>query len=602
MTDLRSTPLEEVSVPSARSDAAVPASLEARERRQHTLRRVVLPSLLVLTPLLIVFTLFLFWPIFDILLRSLNPSGRAALEGITGDNYANVLSDDFLLTIELRTLALALWTTLLTTVLGFPVAYLLSRLRPRIAGVLLLAVLIPYFVPTVVRLFSLTVVLSPNGLINSISEALGFGSFDLLFNTTATVIGMTVYKLPLMILLMYAGLSRIDTTLLVAARTLGARPLRAFVSIYLPLAWPVIVSSMLLIFVMSLSFFLVPAILGGADNQTISVFIRQRIEFFEWGLASTMGILLLFVTLVGYILSLRLGGGATVAVPGHVASKGASDREPLRGTVGTWVSVVISAIAALLLIVPVLIVFPLSIGESPRVQYPPQGFTLDWFLAVFTGKVWIPAFSKSLVVALATAVLAVGLSLSLARVMQRITRPIVRALIFAVAFAPMITPAILLAIGIYDVQIQLGLIGTDIGLILAHTVVAFPLAFAVVNNALMGSDINLEHAAWTMGASRTRTFWDIVVRSKIAAIVGAGVAAFMVSWDDVVIALFQTGLAKTLPVTIYSYLETGVVPEVPAISSMLVLLVLGGMVIWLLFSRRAARRSVPTQQTPQEGK
>ncbi|MEV6926694.1 ABC transporter permease subunit [Dactylosporangium sp. NPDC051485] len=545
----------------------------------------------VVLPLLALYGIFLFWPLIDILLRSFDPLGEVSYTrpNFSFTNFTQVGTDSLLRIIELRTLRLALYTTLITTVLGFPVAYLLSRMRPRRASLLLLGILVPFFVPTVVRLFSLTVLLSPDGVVNSFTEAIGLGKFPLLFNTTATVIGMTVYQLPVMILILYAGLSRIDTNLTLAAHTLGASPTRAFFTVYLPQARPTVISGMLFTMVLSLSFFLVPSVLGGPRDQTMSVFIQQQIELFQWGQASAMGIVLLIITMIGYGLTLRLTGGATVGVPTTVA-KGTSNREPLRGTPAVWGSRVVLVIVFILLLAPVLVVFPLSIGTGQQVVFPPRGFTLTWFSQVFTAGVWIPAFTKSVIVGISTAVLSVALALSLSRTVQRIRNRALRSIILAVAFAPVITPHILLAIGLYDVEIRLHLIGSNVGLIMAHTVIAFPLAFSIINSALAQSDITLEQAAWTMGSSRTRTFWLVVVRSKLGSIVSAGVAAFMVSWDDVVIAQFQNGLSKTLPVVIYSYLDSGVVPAVPAISSMLVLLVIVGLVVSLVVGRVGARR------------
>ncbi len=541
--------------------------------------------------------MFLFWPILSMLVRSLNATGKASLTDLTLDNYVKILTDDLLLTIELRTLQLAFFTTIIAMLIAFPLAYLLSRMKPKIAVILLLLVLIPYFVPTVVRLFSLTVILSKFGVINSITQALGLGEVQLLFTTQSVLLGMVIYQLPITTLLLYSGLSRIDSNLMVAARTLGAKPSTAFRTIYLPLAWPAMLSSMLLVFVLSLSFFLVPSVLGGGKNPTMPVFIRQRVEYYEWGQAATMGIVLLFTTLTGYIMSMRLGGGAAVSLAGAISTKGITDREKLRPTPATIMCAIMAVIGLILLLVPVFLVFPLAFGESPRVMWPPRGFTLDWFVKVFTTDGWIPPLMKSLGTGICVAILAVVISLSVARFLQRIKRPALRSLMLGLVFAPMVTPGILLAIGLYDVQAQLNLLGTFHGLVFAHTVVALPLSFAVVNAALAGSDMNLEHAAWTLGASKIRTFWDIVVRAKMGSIIGAGVIAFMTSWDDVIIALFQSGLQKTLPVTIYRYLETGVVPQVPATSSVLVIMVLIGMSIWLVFTRRAERRSRPVITT-----
>ena len=121
---------------------------------------------------------------------------------------------------------------------------------------------------------------------------------------------------------------------------------------------------------------------------------------------------------------------------------------------------------------------------------------------------------------------------------------------------------------------------------LAHTIIAAPLAFALIAAAMASTDPGLEAAAWTLGASRTRAFWTVVVRGILPSVLGAMAIAFVTSWDEVVLALFlQTGPVKTLPVTIYQYLESGIVPTVPAVASMLVILVFA-----LVIGRAVVRR------------
>ncbi|MNL32796.1 Molybdenum transport system permease protein ModB [compost metagenome] len=139
--------------------------------------------------------------------------------------------------------------------------------------------------------------------------------------------------------------------------------------------------------------------------------------------------------------------------------------------------------------------------------------------------------------------------------------------------------------------------GTIGGLILAHTVIAAPLAFAIIVAAMSGSDRGLEAAAWTLGASRSRAFWTIVVRGIVPSIVGAFVISFVTSWDEVVLALFlQTGPTKTLPVTIYKYLESGIVPTVPAVASLLVTAVIVILAVRGIATAVRRRNASPTTQ------
>jgi putative spermidine/putrescine transport system permease protein len=126
-------------------------------------------------------------------------------------------------------------------------------------------------------------------------------------------------------------------------------------------------------------------------------------------------------------------------------------------------------------------------------------------------------------------------------------------------------------------------------LILAHSVIAFPLAFIILSNSLARLDESVEHAAWSLGASKARTFWTIVVPNLVPGLIGAFVISFMTSWDEAVLALFQTGLDKTLPVAIYSFLKSGVTPAVGAIAVLLIAPVLVAVAATLAVGLRRGR-------------
>ncbi|MBB2915031.1 putative spermidine/putrescine transport system permease protein [Streptosporangium becharense] len=547
---------------------------------------------LIAVPFAILFTLLYAWPLANVVLRSLSETGSLDYGnlGFSLANYASLFQDDFLLLIEWRTVLLAVGSTLLTVLVALPVAYFLSRLPRRVAGVLLLLVLIPFWVSIVVRLFALTALLSPNGVVNETSQALGLGELSLLHSFGGTLVGTTCYLLPYMILILYSGMSAVDGNLMLAAKTMGASHGHALRRVYLPQIRPSLVSGTLLVFILGLSFFIVPAILGGPRQSTISTYIQQQIDIFQWGVASAMGVLLLAVTLVLYAGIVRITGRMDPGAAMATQAKGVSAAEPFRWSAGMIAAAAVTAVTLLVLMAPVLLVFPMSVGETSTVVFPPRGFTLDWYGKAFEGRTWTVPLLRSLVVGIGTALLSLVIALSLSRLTQRTRSAAGRALIQALAFAPIITPAILLAIGIYDVELRLGLAGTTVGLVLAHTVIAFPLSFAVVNTALSAADRSLEQAAWTLGASRTRTYWTIVVRRALPAVVGAAAVAFVTSWDEVVLALFlQTGPDKTLPVTIYQYLESGIVPTVPAVASMLIVAVVVVVLITRVRRRRQAQ-------------
>ncbi|MGZ0711861.1 ABC transporter permease subunit (plasmid) [Coraliomargarita sp. W4R53] len=560
--------------------------------------RALLARWAVLTPIIVFYAVFFLWPIFTVILRSLSPDGKfdAAAPGLTLDNFIQLFGDDFLLVVEGRTLRLAVNSTLITILLAFPTAYFISRLKRRTAAILLLLILVPFWVSIVVRLFAVTSILAPNGPVNQASLALGFGPLSLLYTQAGTLIGTVMYLLPYMILVLYAGMVSVDSNLTLAARTMGASATYTFFRVYLPMVRSSLFSGGLLIFILSLSFFVVPALLGGPRDQTIAVYIQQQIDIFQWGIASAMGVLLLVATVICYIGVVKIAGSFQPGGVGSVQAKGVSAEMPFKWSPMMIVTAVLTGITIAVLVVPVLFVFPLATGETGTVVFPPRGFTLDWFAQVFTTPVWIGPIMQSVIVGAGTAVLSVTIALALARITSNMTSTIGKALIAGLAFAPIIVPGILLAIGIFDVELKLGLTGTTIGLILAHTVIAAPLSYALIAASMSGSDRGIEAAAWTLGASRTRTFWTVVVRGIMPSVLGAFAIAFITSWDEVVLALFlQTGPTKTLPVTIYKYLESGVVPTVPAVAALLIALVvlivaIRGVVGTITARRRAAIR------------
>lgn len=572
---------------------AVPARSVRRSRAGAAAVRIAL-----LAPVIIFYLIFFVWPILTVVLRSLSEDGRFDLASPTFslDAYLQLFQDDFLLRVEWRTLLLAVNSTIITVLLAFPTAYFISRLKRRTATLLLLLILVPFWISIVVRLFAVTSILSPNGPINQLSLLLGLGEFNLLYTPAGTLVGTVMYLLPYMVLVLYAGMVAVDGNLLLAARTLGASPTRTFFSVYLPMIRSSLMSGTLLIFILGLGFFLVPAILGGPAEQTISVYIQQQIDIFQWAVASAMGILLLIATLICYVGVVRVTGEFKTGV-GPVQVKGVSGDQPFRWSAPMVVSAVVAFVTITILVLPVLFVFPLSIGETGTVVFPPRGFTLQWYAQVFTTATWLGPIGQSLVVGLGTGILSVAIALVLARAMLSMTSTAGKAIVSGLAFAPLITPAILLAIGEYDVQLRLGMTGTIIGLILAHTVIAAPLAFAIILAAMSGADRGLEAAAWTLGASRTRAFWTLVVRGIIPSIVGAFVISFVTSWDEVVLALFlQTGPTKTLPVTIYKYLESGIVPTVPAVASLLVTAVIVILAIRGVVSAIRRKNTPPSTQ------
>ena len=562
----------------------------AHRRALSSARSAVGPTTLLL-PVVVLFSIFFVWPLVDIFVRSINQEGLAALASrqLTAGNYTALVHDPVLRHIAIHTFIVALITTAVTALLAFPCSYLLSRSSSRTTTVVLAVIMIPFWVSIVVRLFAFTEILGRYGVVNNLVGHVGLGPYQLLFNTTATVIGMVAYLLPYMILVLYSGMNGIDHSLVTAAKTLGANGLQAFSRVYFPLVRTSLVAGMLLVFVLSLGFFLTPAILGSPTDATIATYIQTQINIYQWGTASAGGIMLLVVTLVGYSFAVR-GGGLTLGAGSPALGKGTVHDERLTLSPTSVLLWIFTVIVLAFLLLPLIIIIPTSVETSQLLAWPPTGFTTTWYSQVIHDPTWTGAIRKSAVVGGITAALATSVALVVARITSRFIRPSVRTLVQLLVYAPLVVPVILFAIGLYDIEARLGMLQTTYGLVFAHTVLAFPLAFAVLSAALANLDPALEHAAWTMGASKTATFWRVVVPNLIPGILGALVISFATSWDEAVVALFQTGLSKTLPVTIFSFLNSGAQPTVAAIATILVAFVVVLMALVFGVNRQWARR------------
>ncbi len=210
-----------------------------------------------------------------------------------------------------RTIWISVLVTAATLLLGFPVAYLLASLPTRTSNLLLILVLMPFWTSLLVRTTAWVVLLQNNGVINDALLSLGLINerMQLIFNRGGTVVAMTHIQLPFTILPIYSVMKTISPTHLRAARSLGAGPFYAFWRIYFPQTLPGIGAGCLLTFILSLGYYITPALVGGPLDQMISYFVALYTNReLNWGMASALGAILLVATLALYGVYNRLLG------------------------------------------------------------------------------------------------------------------------------------------------------------------------------------------------------------------------------------------------------------------------------------------------------
>ncbi|MFK8251842.1 ABC transporter permease [Ancylobacter terrae] len=216
-----------------------------------------------------------------------------------------------------RTLLISATVTLICLILGFPVAVLLTTASERVADWVLILVMLPFWTSLLVRTTAWIVLLQKEGLINSALRYLGIidEPLAMIFNRTGVIIAMTHVLLPFMILPLYGVLRGIPPGYMRAAASLGARPVTAFRRVYLPLAMPGVAAGGLMVFILSLGYYVTPSLVGGPADQMLSAFVADYTTTTgNWGLASALGLLLLVVTLVLYFVAQRLSGGRAISL------------------------------------------------------------------------------------------------------------------------------------------------------------------------------------------------------------------------------------------------------------------------------------------------
>jgi putative spermidine/putrescine transport system permease protein len=221
------------------------------------------------------------------------------------------------------------------------------------------------------------------------------------------------------------------------------------------------------------------------------------------------------------------------------------------------------------LLLPSIVIVPLSFGGMGELSFPPDEFSLALFEQFFTDPSWYGAAVQSLIVAVATTVVSITVGVPAAYALVRGRFP-GRQMLEVACLAPILVPVIVLGLGFYIQLALLGLVDTLTGIILAHSVLVTPFVLVAVSSGLRHADPALETVALVMGASRPRIFFQVVLPQIRASIAVAALFAFLISFDEVVIAYFISGPGSTtLPVKMYSAIRWEISPVLAAVSTLL---------------------------------
>lgn len=288
-------------------------------RRAERARRPGVPWKL-LGPVGVLYGIQFLGPLAFLLAMSFWPpvAGQSPTPGFTLANYESVLTDGYTLGILWRTVSMGVLVSLLSLVLGLPVAYGIARAPARYRTLLLLCVLLPFLTSAVIRSFGWMVLLAENGLVTKLLDPLGIGggATGLMYTMPGLVISMTHIFLPIMVLVLYGVLDRVDFRLEEAAANLGASRVKSFFLVVVPLAMPGVLAGTMLVLTLSMSSFVTPALIGGPQLRVIATEIYdQSVNLINWPLAGAMAIVLMVLIMLisaayAQVLRRMASGGA----------------------------------------------------------------------------------------------------------------------------------------------------------------------------------------------------------------------------------------------------------------------------------------------------
>ncbi len=249
----------------------------------------------------------------------------------------------------------------------------------------------------------------------------------------------------------------------------------------------------------------------------------------------------------------------------------------------------VAALVMAFLVVPTLIVIPMSFSDSQYLEFPPREWSLRWYRNYLGSPSWMQATATSFAAGALTTLVATPVG-TLAAYGLFVSQMRVARLIHTLMLTPIIVPVILIGIGVFYVYVQIKLVNSLLGIVLAHSMLAIPLVILVVTSALKSYDMNQEMVARSLGASRARAFIGVTLPQIRFSLVTAALLSFLTSFDEVIMALFIAGGSNsTLTRSMFNALRDQIDPTIAAISTLMIVVTTVLLVLAQSFGKAGPR-------------
>lgn len=255
-------------------------------------------------PYIVWSVIMLLLPMLLIVFYAMTDSGNTIINfSFTLDNFRKFFTDPDFLLVLWRSISIALKTTFICILLGYPTAYFISRCSDRVRNLLILIITLPMWINMLVRTYAWIGILSDGGILQTLFEMLGLGSPQLLYTEGAVLLGMVYNFIPFMILQINTSLSKMDKSLLEASADLGANRFHTFWKVTFPLSLPGVISGITLVFLPAVSSFFIPKLLGGGQYFLIgNVIENQFITVGEWNFGSAISVIMAIIMMISMYL------------------------------------------------------------------------------------------------------------------------------------------------------------------------------------------------------------------------------------------------------------------------------------------------------------
>ncbi|MCO6382679.1 ABC transporter permease subunit [Oceanicola sp. 502str15] len=495
-----------------------------------------------------------------------------------------VLGDTFYLGVILETVLLGAAVTVISALLGYPLAFWLTRMPGKWRALAFGVILIPLLTNVVVRSLGIMLLLSPDGLINVALDFLGLPQArTMLFTHGAVAVGLAQVFMPFMVLALYDTMQSTSPRVHEAAQSLGASPVTRFLTVDLPLSLPGLRAGIIMVFLMSTTAYVSATLLGGKKVWTIGMLVLQEaISNLNAPMASALA---LTMTIVG----LAFAALCTLAINRLMPWSNGGRSRPialprwfvlLAEITGPVLSRLLLAASLSLLLLPLALVCIQSFNDVPLATAAGfRGFTLKWYEAVLFGGNYTAAFMVSVKLAVVATLVAMVLALPAAFALARYPFR-GRTALMAFWLLPLSLPHIAVGVGMLKLLQVYYVIPPFLGLVAIHVVVMLPFVITLLTASVLQLDRAQEEAASSLGAGPVRKLLLIILPGLAPGFFAAGIVGFLMSFGEVTVTSFlTTARMTTLPVRIYSEATFALEPTAHAISAILIVVTIATLAI-----------------------